>query len=321
MERPVDLAALSREELIGLVGQLLSHIEALEARILELEGPRKPPTDGVKERKPPSWVKANRPARPKKERGKRSHGFARRRDEPTHRVERATANCPDCGISLQGGRVCGSRQVITLPRVRARVTEHVVLERTCQKCRKRWAPEPDWSAITAGWQRMGISVQSEVSVLREECRLPFRVIQRYLKWRLGLGLSVGELTALTRGAAEHGREEYDRLRQEIRASPVVYGDETGWRQDGRNGYLWSFSTPEVRYFLYRASRGRTVVEEVLGDEFEGVLVSDFDGAYNVYQGAAPEVLDPSLAGRSPIERAIPAGPGPGQMEPTGAGGV
>ena len=65
---------------------------------------------------------------------------------------------------------------------------------------------------------------------------------------------------------------------------MVYGDETGWRQDGRNGYLWSFSTPEVRYFLYRPSRGRTVVEEVLGDEFEGVLVSDFYGAYNVYQG-------------------------------------
>ena len=89
MERPVDLAALSREELIGLVVQPLSHIEALEARILELEGPRKPPTDGVKERKPLSWVKANRPARPKKERRKRSHGFARRRDEPTHRVEHA----------------------------------------------------------------------------------------------------------------------------------------------------------------------------------------------------------------------------------------
>ena len=89
---------------------------------------------------------------------------------------------------------------------------------------------------------------------------------------------------LVRGAAEHGQEEYTRLRQEIRASPVVYGDETGWREDGRNGYLWSFSTPKVRYFLYRPSRGRTVVEEVLGDEFDGVLVSDFYGAYNVYQG-------------------------------------
>ena len=178
----------------------------------------------------------------------------------------------------------GSRQVISLPRLRARVTEHVVLERACPKCRKRWTPEPDWSAITVGRQRFGVSVQSEVSVLREECRLPFRVIQRYLKWRFGLRLSVGQMVALTRGAAERGREEYHRLRQEIRASPVVYGDETGWREDGRNGYLWSFSTPKVRYFLHRPSRGRQVVEEVLGEEFEGVLVSDFYGAYNVYQG-------------------------------------
>ena len=145
---------------------------------------------------------------------------------------------------------------------------------------------------------MGISVQSEVNVLREECRLPFGVIQRYLKWRYGLGLSVGKLVELTHGAAARGQEEYTGLRQEIRASPVVYGDETGWREDGRNGYLWSFSNPEVRYFLRRASRGSKVVEEVLGDEFEGVLVSDFYGAYNVHQGLHQRCwsVSPSVGG-------------------------
>ena len=85
----------------------------------------------MKERKAPGWAKANRPTQPEKERKKRTHGFARLRDEPTHWVEHATASCPDCQVPLMGGRVCGSRQVITLPRVRARVTEHVVLERTC----------------------------------------------------------------------------------------------------------------------------------------------------------------------------------------------
>ena len=121
-------------------------------------------------------------------------------------------------------------------------------------------------------------------MLREECRLPYGVIQRYLKWRYRLGLSVGELVALVRGVARRGQEEYHRLQQEIRASPVVYGDETGGREDGRNGYLSSFSTPEARCFLRRASRGREVVAQVLGDEFEGVLISDFYGAYNVHQG-------------------------------------
>ena len=87
-------------------------------------------------------------------------------------MEHATASCPDCQVPLTGGRVRGSRQVITLPRVRARVTEHVVLERACPKCRKRWTPEPDWGALSVGRQRFGVSVQSEVSMLREECRLP-----------------------------------------------------------------------------------------------------------------------------------------------------
>ena len=128
----MDLAGLSREELVELVGQLLRHAAALEARIAELEariaeleGQQKPPAAAVKKPEPPSWVKANRPDRPRKERKKRTHGFARLREEPTHRVEHATASCPDCQVPLLDGRVCGSRQVITLPRVRARVTEHL----------------------------------------------------------------------------------------------------------------------------------------------------------------------------------------------------
>ena len=107
--------------------------------LLSLEGQQKPPTYVLKQGKAPGWVKANRPARPKKERKKRSHGFARRLEEPTHPVEHATASCPDCGIPLIGGRVRGRRQVISIPRV----TEHLVFERTCPKCLKRWPPEPE----------------------------------------------------------------------------------------------------------------------------------------------------------------------------------
>ena len=60
----------------------------------------------------------------------------------------------------------------------------------------------------------------------------------------------------------------------IRGSPVVHADETGWREDGHNGYVWTFSTPTERDFL-RRGRGKTVVDEVLSEEFSGALVSDF----------------------------------------------
>ncbi len=75
----------------------------------------------------------------------------------------------------------------------------------------------------------------------------------------------------------------DRILERIRGSPVVHADETGWRQDGANGYAWTFSTPTGRYFQ-RRRRNKEVVDEVLDESFSGVLVSDFYAAYHHYPG-------------------------------------
>jgi len=132
MDLHVDLGKASREELIHLILQLVERIQVLETRIQELESQQKPPPDTLGEKQPPPWAKSNRPARPEQKRKKRAHGFARRREEPTHRVEHALAECPHCQVPLTDGRVRSCRQVITLPRIQVRVTEHVVLERTFQ---------------------------------------------------------------------------------------------------------------------------------------------------------------------------------------------
>ena len=90
-----------------------------------------------------------------------------------------------------------------------------------------------------------------------------------------------------------GQEEYHQLQQEIRAIRWCI---TGWREDGRNGYLWSRTPGSL--LPPPTSRGREVVAEVLGDEFEGVLVSDFYGVQRASR-AASEMLDPSAA-RHPL---------------------
>ncbi len=53
---------------------------------------------------------------------------------------------------------------------------------------------------------------------------------------------------------------------------------------GSNGYIWSVSTPTLRYYEYHHSRGHEVVEALLGEDFQGVLGSDFYAAYNIHQG-------------------------------------
>ena len=50
-----------------------------------------------------------------------------------------------------------------------------------------------------------------------------------------------------------------------------------------NGYVWTFSTPAERFFL-RRGRSEEVVDEVMGEAFEGILVSDFHAACHHYPG-------------------------------------
>ena len=97
----------------------------------------------------------------------------------------------------------------------------------------------------------------------------------------GLDLGLGELCRILHAVSEAAKSEYAVLLEDIRGSPVVNADETGWREDGISGYIWSFSTPRVRYFVYRQSRSGQVAKEVLGEEFEGVVVSDFYCGYSV----------------------------------------
>jgi hypothetical protein len=134
---------------------------------------------------------------------------------------------------------------------------------------------------------MGVRLTGLVGYMRSILRLPYRPIQAFLAAVHRVKLSVGELVNLSRKVMTKLAKEVVTIRQEARASPFVHMDETGWREDGQNGYIWCLvsDTPRpTRYFEYHQSRAGVVVEDLLGDQFSGVLVSDFYSAYNIYPG-------------------------------------
>ena len=281
MDARIDLEAASRDELIALIVQQQAVIGRLERRIAQLEDNAKPggPSGmpGLKPRSSP-----NSPA-PQQSRKPRPHGFSRRRMAPTHRVEHTVESCPDCGTPLSGGWTHRTREVIDLPRVPAHVTEHVFIARVCPRCRRNCLPQAELDGAALGKQRLGVNLVSLIATLREEGRLPIRSIQWYLRTVHQLRLSVGAIVAAIHRMAQQARHAVSGIVERIRGSPVVHADETGWREDGANGYGWTFSTPTDRYFL-RRGRGKSVVDEVLGDGFAGVLVCDFYAAYHHYDG-------------------------------------
>lgn len=275
---------LTREQLIAIILELQERVGVLEAENAEL---RTLLGGGGEAGSPPDWVKPNRAQRreaQRAERKKRKSSFSRKRDIATEVVEHAVDVCPDCGRPLSGGWVHGRRQVIELPDTPVRVIEHVLIARWCGVCHKRHIPKLELSDQVVGNCRLGVRLMSVIAEMATNCRMPHRTIQRMLSALYGLRISLGEISEVLHKVAERGKEAYEGLLWEIRGSPVVNADETGLREDGINGYIWSFSNPEVRYLLRDQSRASRVVTQTLGDEFAGVLVSDFYGAYNAYGG-------------------------------------
>ena len=281
---------LTRDQLIEIILELQAQVKMLTERVAALEKENadlRSRLGGGGDAATPDWVKPNRKDRREAERGerkKRKQSFTRKRDIPTQVIYHAVDNCPDCGRELSGGWVHDRRQVIEIPNTPVEIIEHVLVARRCGVCGKRHIPKLELSGQVLGKCRFGIRLMSVIASMAIECRMPYRIIKKTLESLYGLKISFGEIAEILHKVAERGQRAYDGLLSEVRGSPVVNADETGWREDGVNGYIWSFSTPSVRYFLYKHSRASAVVKEALGDEFTGALVSDFYGAYNIYEG-------------------------------------
>ena len=268
-------------ELRAQVSRLQAQVQQLTERLSQSQGPG----SGSSAKGMPGLKPQTAPVREKRPRKQRAQSVGRARMTPTEQVLHAVESCPECATRLRGGSIKRRREVIEVKLPPVQVVEHVFVERRCPLCRKRWVPrERDVLGPVVGRrQRLGVGLRALIVVLREVGRLPLATIQWYLRTVHRLPLSRGALVAVVQGASQRGQAAVAQIREAIRASPVVHGDETGWREDGRNGYIWTFSTPTARYFL-RRPRTKEVVDEVLGDSFEGVLVSDFYAAYHHYEG-------------------------------------
>ena len=252
----------------------LERIAELEAQVAALTA----------KKTPPAFVKANRPARAAKARRKRAaeQNGARRRQTPTRTVEHAITHCPDCGNALGGVQVGRTRQVVDLPPPPpVEVIEHAVQRGWCSACQAWREARVDLSGQVLGQGRLGVGIAALVAHLRTVLRLPIRAIQTYLSDLHGLRVSVGELVALLQRVAAQGADVVSAIRERVRGRRVVHGDETSWRENGQNGYTWVLASPEgERYFEYHHSRAGAVVNQMLGEDFRGVLVTDFYAGYN-----------------------------------------
>jgi transposase len=252
-------------------------IAALEAR---LAAPQAPPRDL------PSFVKPNKPPRtaPRPPRRKRApaQNHGRRRLPPTQVRHQALDHCPHCQTRLYGASIARTRQVLDLPDPRpVEVIEYRLLKRYCPSCEQWREPRANFDGLVLGRSHYGSRILALVAWLRTCLRLPLRQIQTYLQQIHGLQLSLGAISRMLQRVAAQGERAAEEIKAQLRQSPVLYMDETSWRQDGQNGYVWVMTNAAgAAYFEYHKSRAGAVARALSGAHYAGTLCSDFYAAYN-----------------------------------------
>lgn len=261
---PHDCAAADAE-----VARLRAEVAELRALIEKLRTSAPPNV--------PPWVKE------RNRKSKRQPPGAREGHEPKHREPRpvddekdATLSCcPECDTKLGDPIEVRDRVVEELVPARLHVTKYHIHRYWCASCKRKVEAQPP--GVLPG-QRFGIHLMLLVCYLRT-LGVTWEKERAYFQDSYGLKLSHGALVHMEKVVAKALGKKYDELLQEVRAAKSVHFDDTSWPIDGVNNWLWVLLSKGAAWYTVENTRSRRIVEEHLGDLFDGVTVSDFLPSY------------------------------------------
>jgi len=245
---------------------------ALTKRVEELEGI-------VKEKSIPSFIKKDIKEEPKKSGQKEGHtGYSRHIPERIDEVqEHKLEECPICGEPVSDTQEIRERIVEDIEQPKTRNTKHLIHRCYCKNCDKIVEPEINDALPNA---RFGLRLMMLVLILKLDCRIPSNKVTSLLSSVFGIKISDGEIYNLLRQLSEAFGNYYSELEKRIKEALIKNIDETSWRINGKNYWLWIFINKEVALYVVRKRRSSKVPIEILGNQEGKTIISDRYSAYN-----------------------------------------
>lgn len=212
------------------------------------------------------------------------------RARPQRVDKRIDVGCPLFCESCQGqvrlqGKI--SQYQIDLPEMHPWTTEFVLHYGKCLSCGRRVIgrhPQQSSRAVGVGGVQIGPGVISLAVYLNKVGGLSYGKIAALLAQMAGLKVSRSTRRALQR-TAKKSQLIYEDMVSRMRASPVVYPDETGWRIGGHSAWLWAFTNRSETVYAIQRGRGYAEAASILGTEYAGVIGADGWAPYRRFKKA------------------------------------
>ena len=290
-----------RQDNIRLQGQV-TELETEKARLLaQLAAAKKNSSNSSK---PPSSDIVKPPLK------RRQKGKRRRGGQPGHpRQERAllppqqvdhfrsyqVEHCPVHGSPLTPSptakQVFQQAELVDKP---VQVTQHELRGSWCARCQQWHWPELP-SQVKAGGL-MGPRLTALAGYVKSKLHVSFSGVADFFAEVLGFQVCRGYLTkVLHHQVSAAVAEPVNQLAARLPQEALVNADETGHKDQGQLYWTWCFRAKLFVFFKIAPSRSSTVLLEVLGVEFEGVLGCDFFSAYRKYMRQCSALVQFCLA--------------------------
>ena len=226
--------------------------------------------------------------------------------------------CPHCGGRVEDDKVAPQFQAEVVP-VTPRVTQFQVHVGHCQQCGRRLQgrhPRQTSNALGAAASQLGPRALAVAADLHKGLGLPLAKVRRIFDRAFGLAVSCGGLCLGLQRLARTAVPTYQSLIDQVRGSPVVSPDETGWKLGGRLVWLWAFATEALTVYAIQPGRGFAQAAAILGEDFAGILVRDGWAPYRQFEQAEHQSclahllrrchdnLETALRGAARVPRAV-----------------
>lgn len=231
-------------------------------------------------KKPPPANQGGAYLFPKKRGGLFGHiGWFRKKPERIDKTEEVTlSSCPECGSKdiAECGKIDEHIQEdIILPRVETTLYRHH--HYYCKCCRKVVSSKGRDELKNS---YIGPKAKAFAAFLRYAVKISERDCKSLFEKAFNLKIVASSIAGFRYQLKRAGSPLYRLLRESLKKGSFIHVDETGWKVNGKNHWLWKFSNKKVSVSHIDQSRGQKVVENILGKDYAGTLISDFLSAYN-----------------------------------------
>lgn len=226
----------------------------------------------------PSFIKSDNNHYHKKTGQKEGHeGYTRHIPERIDFIKEAKIkHCPNCGKKLSKVQEIRERYVEDIPETRTIITKYQIERRYCKNCKKIVEAEIKGALPNA---RFGLKLMFLIAFLKLGLRMPSLKIKELMKINYSLAISDGEIYKILEQLSNAFGFYYKELKKKIKEAAVKHIDETGWRIDGKNSWLWIFINKEIALYVIRENRSSLTPIAVLRNQEDKIVVSDRFFAY------------------------------------------